>query len=226
MLPFPGGISATQNGLLIFSALAALLYLFTLKEPATVKRAVVKTMSIALLAILAFVANGPTVLIVALVLASLGDYLLAFDGERAFQSGLSSFLLAQIALIVLFLIQYSNIPMMWMEEPWRIALALLVVAHTVQMAWVLWKKLPREMGVPIVAYGAIITLMALSALTYGSVTVVAGVALFYLSDTLIAYERFLIEGEVNSHPVISPAIWVTYYVAQTLITLGVILYSV
>lgn len=223
MLPFPGGISATPNGLLIFSVLAALLYLFTLKEPATVKRAVVKTMSIALLAAITFVTQGPTVLLVALVLASIGDYLLAFDGERTFQSGLSSFLLAQCALIVLFLIHYSSVPMQWAEAPWRIVLALFFVGHTIHMARVLWKKLPREMGVPIVVYGAIITVMAVSALTYGSLTVVAGVALFYLSDTLIAYERFLLDGEVNAHPVISPAIWVTYYVAQVLITLGIVL---
>lgn len=223
MLPFPGGISATPNGLLIFSAIAARLYLFTLKEPATIKRALVKTMSIALLAVLVFVTGGPIVLLVALALASIGDYLLAFDGERAFQAGLSSFLLAQCALIVLFLIQDPSVPILWIGEPWRVALAFLFVGHTFYIARLLWEKLPREMGVPIIVYGAIITVMAVSALTYGSLTVIAGVALFYLSDTLIAHERFLLEGEINAHPVISPAIWVTYYAAQVLITLGIVL---
>lgn len=222
MLPFPGGISAAQNGFLIFSVIAALLYLFTLNAPPSVKRALVKALSIVLLAGIVFASDGPLVLLVALLLASIGDYLLAFDGETAFQSGLASFMLAQVALIVLFLLQPSDAPILLLGELWRLALAPFVIGHSVWMSWMLWKKLPREMGALVVAYGAVITVMALSALTFGSVTVVAGVSLFYLSDTLIAHERFLMTGEVNKHPLISPAIWVTYYAAQVLITLGMV----
>ena len=53
--------------------------------------------------------------------------------------------------------------------------------------------------------------------------VVLGAALFYVSDTLIAFERFLLKTEVNQHPLISPLVWITYYLAQALIMLGVLL---
>ena len=223
MLPFPGGIEALPNGLLIFSAAAASLYFFIIPQPSSPKRAVVKTLSIALLVCAALVSGGPLVLIVALALASAGDFLLAMDGDAMFQAGLSSFLLAQIALVILFAGQYGDEPMRWASEPWRALPALACAAHSVYLARILWRKLPRELGAQIVAYALVITVMALFALAYAPLMVLAGVTLFYVSDTLIAHERFLLEGDINRHPVISPLIWVTYYVAQTLITLGVLL---
>ncbi len=223
MLPFPGGIEALPNGLLMFSAAAAVLYLIALRQPASLKRAIVKTLSIALLAGIALTQGAPLALLAALFLACTGDFLLAMDGEMSFQAGLSSFLMAQVALVIYFLSQYSAEPMLWLAEPWRIALAGVAVVHSIYLARILWQKLPQELGALIMAYAVVITVMALFALAYAPPMVLAGVALFYLSDTLIAHEHFLMDTKVNQHPVISPAIWVTYFFAQSLIVLGVTL---
>jgi uncharacterized membrane protein YhhN len=223
VLPFPGGIESLQNDLLIFSAAAGCLYLFMIPQPASLKRAVIKTLAIALLAAAALAGGGPIVLVVALSLACAGDFLLALEGDAMFQAGLSSFLLAQIALVFLFVGQYDDEPMRWASQPWRILLAVLCVWHSVYLAQILWRKLPRELGAQIVAYALVITVMALFALAYAPLTVLAGVTLFYLADTLIAHEQFLLEGEVNQHPVLSPLIWIAYYLAQVMITLGVLI---
>jgi uncharacterized membrane protein YhhN len=222
VLPFPGGIEALPNGLLIFSAAAALLYLTILRQPASLKRAIVKTLSIALLAAIAFSQGAPIALIAALGLAGVGDFLLATDGEMSFQAGLSSFLLAQAALVILFLTHYSAQPMHWSAEPWRIGLAAMVVGHSAYLARILWRKLPRELGAQITAYAVVITVMALFALAYAPLTVLAGVGLFYFSDTLIAHEHFLMGTKVNQHAVVSPLAWITYFLAQSLIVLGMV----
>jgi uncharacterized membrane protein YhhN len=223
VLPFPGGIDRLPNGLLILSAAAACLYLFLIPQPASLRRALIKTLAIALLAGIALANGAPTVLIIALALAGAGDFLLALEGEAMFQAGLSSFLLAQIALVFLFVGHYDNAPMRWTAEPWRFLPALACIGHSAYLGQILWRKLPRELGAQIAGYALVITVMALFALAYAPLTVLSGAALFYLSDTLIAHERFMLEGEIDQHPILSPLIWITYYLAQALITLGVLL---
>jgi uncharacterized membrane protein YhhN len=222
VLPFPGGIEALPNGLLIFSAAAALLYLAILRQPASLKRAIIKTLSVTILTGLAITQGAPIALLIALLLACAGDFLLAMDGETSFQAGLSNFLMAQVALVVLFLSHYSTAPMRWSAEPWRIAVALATVGHSIYLARILWQKLPQELGALIVAYAVVITVMALFALAYAPLVVLAGVALFYFSDTLIAHEHFLLDIKVNQHPLVSPLAWISYFLAQSLIVIGVV----
>ncbi len=219
MLPFPGGIGATANGLLVFAVIAAILFLFILRAKPSMNRAIVKTIGILFLAAIAHDQGGPLPLVLALLFAASGDFLLAFDGEKAFQIGLAGFLLAQVALVVLFL-RDASASALWIAEPWRIVMTVLVVAHALRLALILWRKLPRAMGVRIVAYALVITMMGVTALGYATPQVIIGVMLFILSDTLIAYERFIIDVEINQHPWISPAIWSTYFVAQLTILLG------
>ena len=172
MLPFPGGIGATANGLLVFSVVAAILFLFTLRSPPSLKRAIVKTIGILFLAGIAYDQGAPLPLLLALLFASFGDFLLAFDGDRNFQLGLGGFLLAQVALVVLFLSDGSSTAL-WSVEPWRIVLALLVLAHSVRLAIILWRKLPRAMGGQIVGYALVITMMGIAALGYATPAVIA-----------------------------------------------------
>jgi uncharacterized membrane protein YhhN len=184
---------------------------------------VIKTLAVALLAAAALASGGPIFLNIALALACAGDFLLALEGDGMFQAGLSSFLLAQIALVFLFVSQFDEEPMRWASQPWRVLPAVLCAGHSVYLARMLWRKLPRELGAQIIAYALVITVMAQFALAYAPLAVLAGVTLFYFSDTLIAHERFMPEGRVSQHRLISPLIWITYYLAQALITLGVVL---
>lgn len=222
MLPFPGGLNFTPNGLLVFSAASSALFLYYLRAPASLRRAAVKTCAIALLALIAVAMKGPVLLVAALLLSAVGDFLLALENEKSFQAGLGSFLLAQILLIGLFATHFGS-DMLWMAEPWRIFFGAAACAHSAALMWVLVRKLPSNLTAQVSAYGVVITFMALAALAFAPGLAVTGAALFYASDTLIAYERFLLKTEVNQHPLISPLVWITYYLAQTLIMLGVLL---
>ena len=222
MLPFPGGLNFTPNGLLVFSAASSALFLYMLRAPASLRRAAVKTFAIALLALIAIAMHGPALLIAALILSAVGDFLLALENENSFQAGLGSFLLAQIILVGLFSSHFGS-DMLWAAEPWRIYLAIAAAAHSAVLIWILVRRLPPNLTAQIGAYGVVITFMALAALAFAPHMAVMGAALFYVSDTLIAYERFLLKTEVNQHPLISPLVWVTYYLAQTLIMLGVLM---
>lgn len=210
------------NGLLVFSSAASMLFLYMLRAPASLRRAAVKTFAIALLALIAIALKGPALLVAALVLSAIGDFLLALENEKSFQAGLGSFLLAQIILIALFASQFGS-DMLWAAEPWRMYLGFAAAAHSAVLIWFLVRRLPQNLTAQVGAYGVVITFMALAALAFAPHMTVTGAALFYVSDTLIAYERFLLKTEVNQHPLISPLVWISYYLAQALITLGVLL---
>jgi uncharacterized membrane protein YhhN len=222
LLPFPGGLSAAPNGLLVFSAAASFLFLYLLRAPASLRRAAVKTCAIALLALIAIAMKGPPLLIAALILSAIGDFLLALENEKSFQAGLGSFLLAQIILIGLFASHFGS-DMLWAAEPWRMYVGFAACAHSAVLIWILVRKLPPNLTAQVGAYGVVITFMALAALAFAPGLAVVGAALFYVSDTLIAFERFLLKTEVNQHPLVSPLVWITYYLAQALIMLGVLL---
>jgi uncharacterized membrane protein YhhN len=222
VLPFPGGLNFTPNGLLVFSAASSMMFLYLLRAPVSLRRAAVKTCAIALLALVAIAMDGPALVIAALVLSAIGDFLLALESEKSFQAGLGSFLLAQIVLVGLFASHFGS-DMLWAAQPWRIFVGAAACVHSAALMWVLVRKLPSNLTAQVRAYGVVITFMALAALAFAPGLAVTGAALFYVSDTLIAYERFLLKTEVNQHPLISPLVWITYYLAQALITLGVLL---
>jgi uncharacterized membrane protein YhhN len=62
---------------------------------------------------------------------------------------------------------------------------------------------------PVVAYMFVISAMVASAIGVGNVAAIIGASLFYVSDALIAWNRFVRE---TRHPHVS--IMVTYHLAQ------------
>ena len=56
---FPGGIEATANGVLIFSAAAAVLYLIIVNQRPTPLRSIVKTMAVGFPAALSSLGGAP-----------------------------------------------------------------------------------------------------------------------------------------------------------------------
>jgi hypothetical protein len=58
MMPFPGGVDSLANGTLLLSVAAALLYLPVQGRPPSLRRTIVKTAAVALLAVLAWIAGG------------------------------------------------------------------------------------------------------------------------------------------------------------------------
>lgn len=146
--------------------------------------------------------------------------------DRWFFPGLASFLMAHIAYIV-----GLNIPLGGGSPILAIGLGV-VLALTASrilrrvVAGIHAKGLPR-MVVPVVAYGTIITLMLLSALLTlyradwelsASGLVGLGAALFYFSDTLLAWNRYV--QPVRNGRILNMA---AYHLGQIALVVGVVI---
>lgn len=222
MLPFPGGIEDPSNGSVVLSVGAAVLYLLLVDTRPSLLRAMVKTLAVGLLAVLAVIQQLPLLLVLALVLSALGDWFLAFDGERPFVAGLASFLAAHIAFVALF---WSVSDGSWLvaDDPSRMITAAVMAVFALAMLVLLMRQVGPELRLPIVAYILAILAMGVAALNLSIPYVIFGAVTFMASDAILAAERFLV-------PAISPhrawmryAVWVLYYVAQALIVAGFLL---
>lgn len=222
MMPFPGGIEANANATLLFSVVAAMIYAFTLDMPQSLARLAVKTLAVALLAVLALLQGGPGLLVAALTLAAIGDALLSRDGEKAFLGALASFLVAHLFCVALFLRSGGGIGLL-SAEPWRAAIAVAMIVFSLAMLFALWRRVGPGLRLPISVYIAAILAMGISALTLSNVWVIGGAVLFIASDGLLASEKFLLSA-ISPHRVwVRYAVWVLYYAAQLGITMGFLL---
>ena len=152
-------------------------------------------------------------LMLALALSLLGDVLLM--GESLFVPGLVAFLLAHISYIQLFR----------QDAPWlrsRRAVAVCISAAAVIFVGLDQNGLPTELRVPVAAYVLVIATMAAQAwgrakhlYSASSLWVAWGSLSFMLSDTLLAFDKFV-------SPLPYAGLWVlaTYYLAQGLIVRG------
>ena len=218
MLPFAGGIEATENGALVLALAAAFLYLFRPASAGGIKWAIIKTIPVALFAFIAFRLNAPWLLVIGLALSALGDWFLAFEGEKPFLGGLASFFAAHIAYIALFV--SSAREMLWNEDYSRIVLALALLVHASLMGRKLAGAVPTNLKLPVIAYVTVISLMGLAAAAYGSLTILAGAMFFALSDTMLAIRNFLLGDDDPRCSNLDSGVWITYIVAQVLILFG------
>ncbi|WP_296746357.1 lysoplasmalogenase [Mesorhizobium sp.] len=222
MMPFAGGIEANPNATLLFSVAAAAIYALALELSPRLARSAAKTLAVALLAALAFMQGGPSLLVAALALSAVGDAFLSRDGEKAFLGGLASFLAAHIVFVVLFAKTGNGLALL-VSEPWRAVLALVMAAFAIVMLTTLWRRVEMQLRVPIAVYVAAILAMGISALTTSNLWVIAGALLFMASDGLLAAERFLLAAASPGRVWMRYAVWVLYYAAQLAITLGFLL---
>lgn len=222
MLPFPGAATDTANATLIFSVVAALLYVFVLDTQPSLIRTVAKTLAVAFLAVLAVVQGGPLLLAVALALSALGDAFLSREGDRAFLAGLGSFLAAHLVYIALFWLSGGSFDILT-AQPWRAGVAIVMAVFALLILARLLRVVAPDMRLPIVAYVTAIVAMGVAALTLDNVFVIAGAVLFIASDAILAAEKFLMASLSPRRRPARIAVWALYYAAQVLITLGFLL---
>jgi uncharacterized membrane protein YhhN len=153
-----------------------------------------------------------TLFVVALVASLAGDVFLMLPRDL-FVAGLASFLVAHLA--------YAAGMVADGIHPLGLLVGLLVVV--VALAAV-GTPLVRGAGrrrpdlvVPVLAYMAVISAMLACAVGTGRVPVVIGAGLFYTSDAMIGFHRF-----VSSRPWAPLAIIVTYHVGQTSLVLSLV----
>jgi uncharacterized membrane protein YhhN len=151
--------------------------------------------------------------VAALVLSLAGDVLLMLPRDL-FVFGLGSFLLGHVAYIVGMHVEgVAGI---------RFMVGIVIVAGVVS---VLGTRILRgvrsgsapALAGPVVAYMAVISAMVASAIGVGDPVLIVGAALFYVSDALIAWNRFVAET-----PHSRVAIMVTYHLAQVGLVLSLV----
>jgi len=139
-----------------------------------------------------------------------GDVLLSFPGDGWFVAGLSSFLLAHLVYIVLFLRmpRDRSRPPAWsyVYWAWMIVMLGLLLPHA------------GALSAPIVLYAVAIGTMAMCASLHGRWIAIGG-AFFIASDSVLALGRFLPGYEFVAHDFV---VMSTYLAAQGLIAWGVV----
>ena len=156
--------------------------------------------------------------VVALVLCLLGDVFLMLPQDREgpswFVFGLASFLLGHIAYIVG--MHVDGVDGARFLVGIVIVMGLLAVIGTRVLRGVRAGPDPGLAG-PVVAYMFVISAMVASAIGVGQPAMVIGAGLFYASDSLIAWNRFI--RETTNSPL---TIMVTYHLAQIGLVLGLV----
>lgn len=174
------------------------------------------TLVMLILVTLALEPDDPTVrtwFVVALVFGLAGDVFLMLE-ERFFVFGLASFLVGHLAYVVGFVIGGVE------RSAAAAGVAVVVLGLTTVGVRVVRAVSsgddPKLVG-PVVAYVGVISVMVVVAFGSGSVLAAAGAILFYASDALIAWTRF-----VQDYPWGRVAIIVTYHLGQFGIVLSLV----
>ncbi|HMJ74721.1 MAG TPA: lysoplasmalogenase [Iamia sp.] len=178
------------------------------------------TLVLLILAALAIDADDPTVrlwFVVGLVLSLAGDVFLMLPEDTElplppFLLGLGAFLLGHIAYVV---------GMAGDLDSWSFVLyGVLVVAAAggVVAPRIVGgvRRTSPELVVPVLAYMAVISTMVVFSFGRGSAVGIVGALLFYASDAILAWNRF-----VSPSRVLQVAVMVTYHLAQLGLVLSI-----
>ena len=218
LLPWPGGLGATENGLLLLSVIAAILYAVMLPQPVSWRRTAAKTLSTALLALIAYHAVGPWLLVAGLALSALGDFFLAHHDDRSFMAGLGAFLAAHLIFTALFALHdpasQSALPIVLLPRWAAFALIGAVGLWALFLARRLMPALAAPMRVPVAVYVMAIVAMAAAAFLFQPPGVIAGALLFVASDSVLAVERFIMAENDPRQRSAHLFVWSSYFAAQ------------
>ena len=149
--------------------------------------------------------------VAALILSLAGDVFLMLEPER-FIAGLASFLLAHIAYSVgLFLVpSFQGVALAVGFVV--VALALALVGRRIAAAV---RSDEPALLAPVLAYIAVISTMVAFAIATRNALAIAGAGLFYLSDALLAWARFV--APIRGGPLL---VIVSYHLGQGLLILS------
>jgi len=155
-----------------------------------------------LTALLVYAASGPgpsVWLLIALAFSLLGDVFLMLPADL-FLAGLTAFLIAHVAYILDFHVSVTA----------RAVCLLITLAAASPLAVRVMRAID-DVGLrsAVALYMGVIALMVASAFASGNVVAAAGATLFFVSDALIAWERF-----VTPRAWARTAIIVTYHLGQ------------
>lgn len=205
---------------LLIGAACAVVYLLSYcYKAASVWKSVFKTVSVLALAAAAFVAGGPMVLLAALLLCALGDFLLSLDTEPAFMGGVGAFAAGHVAYIALIL-GHSDSQLERLTEFPVLGIVVVLAILAAVMARVLAPR-TGDLKIPVLIYIPIIVGMGVSALTFAPTSLVwlaiPGALLFVASDFVLSLEMFVFPDGDRARRFTPFIVWTTYWAAQALL---------
>ena len=151
--------------------------------------------------------------VVALVFSLLGDVLLLLP-DQWFVFGLASFLAAHVAYVVGFWLAGISL-FTFLVGVVLVAVAVLVLGRRIVAGVAAGDD--ADLVLPVAAYMLVISVMVASAVGTVDALAIAGACLFYTSDALIAWTKFLHELRQGRLAII-----VTYHVAQFALVLSLV----
>ena len=203
------------------AAACALAYWVRVLSSPDALRSVIKTLSVALLALIALL-MGQGGLALALALCAAGDALLSRPGERAFGLGVAAFAAGHIAFVILFLSLPGADLQRLISSPHVFAILGLLTLGTVMALRIL--PAAGDLRIPVALYIPIILSMSLAALSLppspATALILLGAALFLLSDSLLAVETFLLDDGQPLARALARIVWPSYWMAQALFLAG------
>jgi len=216
-------IGPTFWALCALAAVAAVAYgAYFLTRPPSFVRAIVKTAFMAATAGALFSIGAPFPLLVAIACSALGDFFLAFKSKWTLPLGILSFLLAQLAYVLIFTAIWffsgDNSPLL----PRYFATGAVILTAITFLVWMAPKLGWMALGV--VPYAIAITGMGVAAmwLPWVGWPAMIGALLFLTSDFVLAAELFRLPPDAPVRRITAPIVWWTYAAAQALIVWGVI----
>lgn len=168
--------------------------------------------------------NRSTLFLVALFFCWVGDVLLMFQSshELFFMGGLGAFLTGHVLYILTYQ-QHRSSEGEGLLGPQRIRFSLPIILAGTGLVVILYPVL-GGLKIPVMIYALVITVMTLQALfrfgfttTSSFVTVFIGAILFMISDSVLAFNKF-----VGAVPAAGAIIMLTYCVAQFMIVQGIL----
>lgn len=212
------GLSRNQTIGFYAAILIAISYLLVPFSEGSIENIVQKSLACIILAFVGFSATkhpkNRKLLLLALLMSSLGDMFLAIRTGDYFVQGLGSFLIAHLIYIAIFARNrdWDN------SHPTARFVTAAVIVIALVMMFLLWPTL-GALKAPVFIYITVISLMSIAAAysQFAYPIVVFGAVSFMFSDATIAVNKFLAPFAASG-----PLIWITYILAQALITLAII----
>ncbi len=205
-----------MTALTVAATICALGYLAICARPTSDVRSLLKTAAVMILAIQAGLGGADWLLVAALALCALGDWMLSREGDSAFMAGIGAFAAGHLVYVALFLTHPLADPARWSVMP-QVLFILGLVVLGLAMAWLLMPRAGDLQG-PVMAYIPIILAMGLAALTLPAAGplrfALPAALLFILSDMVLASEKFLLAPGHPAQAATPYVIWSSYWLAQ------------
>lgn len=214
-------LAASEGLLLLAAAFLALCYLAICgREGTSWIKTLTKTLSVVILAGLAFQLSPFMLLPAALLCCSIGDYCLSREGDESFLTGVGAFAIGHLCYVGLFLL-HPRANLARLETGWPLVAALLILG--IAMIALLFRK-AGALRRAVCLYVPIILAMGLAAITLpmeGALVLVLPAALFFiLSDCVLAMETFVLADGDTRRRYTPYVVWFFYWLAQALFLLA------